>query len=49
MGGFPAYKLFINKNVPDKAESLLTVHTLGIKTGEECFKPVPVYTIPKNN
>lgn len=49
MDGFAAYKLLINKNLSDKADSFLTVHTLSIKTAEKCFKPVPVYKTPKHN
>lgn len=47
MDGIAAYKLLINKNLSDKAESFLTVHTLSIKTAEKRCKPVPVYKIPK--
>lgn len=49
MDGFPAYKLFINKSISDKADSFLAVHTLSITTAEECFKPDPVYKTPKHN
>lgn len=49
MDGFPAYKLFINKSISDKADSFLAVHTLSITTAEEGFKPDPVYKTPKHN